>query len=56
MMRKSTFGVQQIAFIFKQAYDGISVEEVCRKASVSKQTFYRSRKTCDGDAVRGDAS
>ncbi len=39
-MKKSRFSEQQIAFILKQADDGFSVEEVCRKAGVSQQTYY----------------
>lgn len=31
-MKKSRFSEQQIAFILKQAEDGTTVEEVCRKA------------------------
>ena len=37
-MKKSRFSEQQIAFILKQAEDGTSVEEVCRKAGISQQT------------------
>ena len=40
-MRKSRFSEQQIAFLLKQFDDGISVEEVCRKAGVSQQTCHR---------------
>ncbi len=47
-MKKSRFSEQQIAFILKQADDGISVEEVCRKAGVSQQTYYRWRKKYAG--------
>ena len=43
-MRKSRFSEQQIAFLLKQVDDGICVEEVCRKAGVSQQTYYRWRK------------
>ena len=43
-MKKSRFSEQQIAFILKQADDGTSVEEVCRKAGISQQTYYRWRK------------
>jgi putative transposase len=34
-MKTSKFSAQQIAFILKQAEDGTSVEEVCRKADIS---------------------
>ncbi len=47
-MKKSRFSVQQIAFILKQADDGTSVEEVCRKAGISQQTYYRWRKKYAG--------
>ena len=47
-MKKSRFLEQQIAFILKQADDGVSVGEVCRKAGVSQQTYYRWRKKYAG--------
>lgn len=47
-MKKSRFSEQQIAFILKQADDGTSVEEVCRKAGISQQTYYRWRKKYGG--------
>ena len=47
-MRKSRFSGQQIAFILKQADDGVSVEDVCRKAGISQQTYYRWRKKYGG--------
>ena len=47
-MKKSRFSEQQIAFILKQADDGTSVEEVCRKAGISQQTYYRWRKEYGG--------
>ncbi len=47
-MKKSRFSEQQIAFILKQADDGTSVDEVCRKAGVSQQTYYRWRKKYGG--------
>jgi putative transposase len=42
-MKKSRFSEQQIAFILKQAEDGTTVEEVCRKAGISIQTYDRWR-------------
>jgi len=39
-MKTTRFSEQQIAFILKQVDDGIGVEEVCRKAGISQQTFY----------------
>ena len=47
-MRKSKFTEQQIAFILKQADDGVSVEDTCRKAGISIQTYYRWRKKYGG--------
>ena len=47
-MKKSRFSEQQIAFILKQADDGVGIEEVCRKAGVSQQTYYRWRKKYAG--------
>lgn len=47
-MKKSRFSEQQIAFILKQADDGVSIEEVCRKAGISQQTYYRWRKKYAG--------
>ncbi len=47
-MRTSRFSEQQIAFILTQADDGLSVEEVCRKAGISQQTYYRWRKKYGG--------
>lgn len=38
-MRKSKFNEQQIAFILRQADEGTTVEEVCRKAAISIQTY-----------------
>ena len=47
-MKKSRFTEQQIAYILKQVDEGTSIEEVCRKAGVSQQTFYRWRKNYGG--------
>jgi len=47
-MKKSRFSEQQMAFILKQADDGTSVEEVCRKAGISQQTYCRWRKKYAG--------
>ena len=47
-MKQSRFSEQQIAFVLKQAEDGTSVEEVCRKAGISIQTYYRWRKKYGG--------
>ena len=47
-MKRSKFSDQQIAFILRQAEEGTAVEEVCRKAGVSIQTYYRWRKKYGG--------
>lgn len=47
-MKKSRFSERQITYILKQADDGTSVEEICRKAGVSQQTYYRRRKKYAG--------
>lgn len=47
-MKKSKFSEQQIAFILRQGDEGTSVEEVCRKAGISVQTYYRWRKKYGG--------
>ena len=47
-MKKSKFTEQQIAFILKQADDGVSVEDTCRKAGISVQTYYRWRQKYGG--------
>ena len=43
-MKKSRFSEQQIAFILRQAEEGTTVEEVCRKAGISEATYYNWRK------------
>ena len=47
-MKRSKFSEQQIAFILRQAGEGTRVEEVCRKAGISVQTYYRWRKKYGG--------
>ena len=47
-MKRSQFTDQQIAFILRQAEEGTAVEEVCRKAGISIQTYYRWRKRYGG--------
>jgi len=39
-MKRSRFSEQQIAFILRQAEEGTTVEEVCRKAGISQATYY----------------
>lgn len=43
-MKASKFTEAQIAFVLKQADEGTSVAEVCRKAGISEATFYVWRK------------
>ena len=47
-MKRSKFSEQQIAFILRQAEEGTRVEEICRKAGISVQTYYRWRKKYGG--------
>lgn len=47
-MKKSRFSDSQIAFILRQAKEGTPLEEVCRKAGITIQTYYRWRKKYGG--------
>lgn len=47
-MKRTKLSEAQIAFVLKQANDGTSVGEVCRKAGISEATFYNWRKKYDG--------
>jgi putative transposase len=47
-MKKNKFTDSQIAFILRQAEEGTAVAEVCRKAGISEQTYYRWRKKYGG--------
>ncbi len=47
-MKRSKFTGAQIAFILKQAEEGVAVAEVCRKAGISDATFYGWRKKYAG--------
>ena len=47
-MKRSKFSDQQIAFLLRQGEEGTSVGEVCRKAGISVQTYYRWRKKYGG--------
>jgi putative transposase len=47
-MKKSRFSEQPIAYILRQAEEGTSVEEVCRKAGISEATYYNWRKKYGG--------
>lgn len=47
-MKRSRFSEQQIAYLLRQAEEGTSVEEVCRKAGISGATYYNWRKKYGG--------
>ena len=47
-MKRSKFSHQQIAFLLRHGEEGASVEEVCRKAGISIQTYCRWRKKYGG--------
>jgi len=47
-MKRTKFSEAQIAFVLKQADDGTSIREVCRKAGISEATFYIWRKKYAG--------
>ena len=47
-MKRSKFTEAQIAFVLKQAEEGTSVGEVCRKSGISEATFYNWRKKYAG--------
>ena len=43
-MPRNRFTNEQIAFALRQAENGATVDEVCRKMGVSEPTFYRRKK------------
>lgn len=47
-MKRTKFSEQQMAFILRQAEEGTTVGEVCRKAGISEATFYNWRKKYGG--------
>ena len=47
-MKKSRLSDQQIAFVLRQAEEGTTVEEVCRKVGISEATYYNWRKKYGG--------
>lgn len=47
-MKRSKFSEAPIAFVLKQAEDGTTIGEVCRKAGISDGTFYAWRKKYAG--------
>ena len=50
-MKKSRYTTEQIAFALRQAKDGTSVLEVCRKMGIAEQIFYRWKKKFLGMGV-----
>ena len=44
----SKFTDAQKAFILKQGSDGVTVEEICRKAGISQATYFNWKKKYDG--------
>ena len=50
-MPRKRFTNEQIAFALRQAENGASVDEVCRKMGVSEPTFYRRKKQFVGMGV-----
>ena len=47
-MKKSCFTESQICTILKEAEGGVSVDDVCRKHSVSQSSFYKWRSKFGG--------
>ena len=47
-MKASKFTDAQKAFVIKQAEDGTSVGEVCRKAGISQATYFNWKKKYAG--------
>jgi putative transposase len=47
-MKASKFSDAQKAFILKQGADGVSVADICRKASISQATYFNWKKRYDG--------
>ncbi|PLS78514.1 MAG: hypothetical protein CYG59_18120 [Chloroflexi bacterium] len=50
-MKKSTFTDKQIIYALRQADQGTTAAEVCRKLGISEQTFYRWKKRFAGLGV-----
>lgn len=44
-MKRKRFSEEQIAFAFRQAESGKTVEEICRRMGISEPTFYGRRFT-----------
>src|SRR5215207_7127083 len=50
-MKKTAFTEEQIAYALRQAEAGTPVADICRKLSVSEQTFYRWKKKFAGIGI-----
>jgi putative transposase len=50
-MKRKRYSDEQIAFALRQAENGTTVEEVCRKLGVSEATFYRWKQQFVGMGV-----
>jgi putative transposase len=47
-MKASRFSEAQKAFILKQGHDGMAVAEICRKAGISRATYFNWKRKYDG--------
>ena len=47
-MKRSKFSEAQIAFVLKQAEEGTTIGELCRKTGISEATFYVWRQKYAG--------
>ena len=50
-MKRKRFTEEQIAYALRQAESGTPVAEICRKMSVSEQSFYRWKKKFHGMGI-----
>ena len=47
-MKRKRYGEAQVVFALRQAEEGTSVTEICRKMGVTEATFYRWKKRFAG--------
>lgn len=50
-MKRKQYTEEQSGFVLRQAETGTPIGEVCRKAGISEQTFYRWKKKFAGMGV-----